>query len=224
MSHELRTPLNAIVGFGHLLSDNSSKLSQQDIESSISDIVSSGKEMLSLIEQILTFSEVSLNSEQIELAPFSINKVVESAIIGVTPLAKKKDISITYNSNQTPAGELISNRVFFKEILIIFMLNAIKYIQDGGAIELSCFENENGRKQINVKDNGPGVSLDHQDKLFLPFERLNHQDGPISGAGVGLSIAKMMAEQIGGKVGFRNNHDVGVTFWLELTENEEVGP
>jgi len=73
-----------------------------------------------------------------------------------------------------------------------------------------------GFQRFIVRDDGPGIAAEHHGTLFEAFERLDHQTGAISGAGVGLSIAKLMAQHMGGEVGFNNNPDAGVSFWVDL--------
>ncbi|MGB0496140.1 MAG: ATP-binding protein, partial [Kangiellaceae bacterium] len=69
---------------------------------------------------------------------------------------------------------------------------------------------------IEVSDDGAGIEEKYIPTLFKAFDRQSNQDGNISGAGVGLAIAKMMAEQIGGKVGYKTNQLGGATFWVQL--------
>jgi len=216
MSHELRTPLNAIVGYANLLSDSPDSMTAKEYKSSIDDIKQAGGEMLTLVEQILTFSEVSINDKPIDVISFSPQETVKSAVDSILPLATNRNISLTILPQQGVQINVIANALYFKEILMIFILNAVKYIHEGGQIEIDSFINEQNWQVFRVKDNGPGIVMDKQGEIFKPFERLNHQTGAISGAGVGLSIAKMMATQMGGKIGFENNADLGATFWLKL--------
>lgn len=216
MSHELRTPLNAIIGFGDLLSYSSGNDTMAQHQSSIEEIVTSGREMLALIEQLLTFSELSHDNKIEEVVLFSPLEAIQTAIHFLTPIANKRDISIKNAIDLSPMVQVEGNQAYFKEIITIFLTNSIKYIQQGGKIELRNLTLDKDKIHFIVKDNGPGIPSKLKANLFMPFERLARQSGNISGAGVGLSIAQMMAGQMNGTIGYTNNDDSGASFWVEM--------
>lgn len=216
MSHEFRTPLNAIIGFGDLLKYSASDDTMGQHHKSVSEIVDAGRNMLTLIEQLLTFSDMSYDNDTGENTPFLPLFIIDTVIQLFKVKASKRDIGIIDSINLSPSYQIQGNQAYFKEIITIFIMNAIKYIDEGGQIKLYHKELDTDKIRFIVEDNGPGIPTEQKNNLFKPFERLNHHGGAIFGSGVGLSIAKMMASHMNGNIGFENNEKSGASFWVEL--------
>lgn len=216
ISHELNTPLNAVIGFSQILQCNLDNNLTESQLSYAEHIHEAGNNMRSMVEQLLSFSEVCFNEKNIELEPFSATPIVKEAIEMITPLASKRAINISNHYRHIPNNQVMANRNYAKEIIVVFLSNAAKYIQEQGSIEICNEIIDDKFERILVKDNGPGITEDNIDKLFIPFERLQNETGNISGAGIGLSVAKVMSECMHGSVGFKNNSPQGATFWLDL--------
>ena len=75
---------------------------------------------------------------------------------------------------------------------------------------------EKGKLRINVIDSGKGIEPENFSELFKPFSRLGMENSTIPGMGLGLAKAKMLTEAIKGGLGFDNNSNGGVTFWLDI--------
>ncbi len=114
---------------------------------------------------------------------------------------------------------MLTDYSYVKEVLLIFLSNAVKYIPENGFVEVGAdFDEEKQEITFCVSDNGSGKAAQNQELPFNAFERLNNQNGNISGAGVGLAIAKMMVEQIGGEIGYETNKVGGARFWMALPQ------
>jgi len=216
MSHELRTPINAVIGLGQVLSADSETLLTEQQKEFIEHILEAGNNMLSLVDQVLTFSEKGIEDKQVNTQEFDPQKVVREVVNVIAPMAERRSISVINLTQGHKLPTTIANEAYFKEVLLIFLTNAVKYISEQGVVEVSSSNIGGGLQRFQVADNGPGIPDCDHPKLFEPFERLKHETGSISGAGVGLSIAKMMVEQMGGAIGYKNNKDNGALFWVDL--------
>lgn len=219
MSHELRTPLNAVLGFSKLLATSKNNSFSERQQYGIESIHESGGNMLRLVNSILTFSELGLDSKDVGRKLMDAIAIIDQVVDIISPVANKRSIRIKKRVSER-GQYVVANEDYFKEILLSFLSNASNYIQEHGEVELYIINLKNYTR-IVVSDDGPGIPQDHQAGLFEAFERASHENGSISGAGVGLAIAKMMVEQMDGRVGFKNNETRGVSFWVDLPLKEK---
>ncbi|MEY8203926.1 MAG: HAMP domain-containing sensor histidine kinase [Bermanella sp.] len=215
MGHELRTPLNGVLGFAQLLASATKSPLNESQQQNMQQILDSGNTMLSLVNNILLFSEAGVDASEMVLVSLQPKATITQLIKSVLPMANTRDIGVT---DHTPDKllNIRANEHYFREILSSFLINAINYIPVRGEISILAERGTAGYQRFIVRDNGPGIASHHQANLFEAFERLEHSRGPISGAGVGLCTAKMLAQHMGGNVGFYNNPQAGASFWVEL--------
>lgn len=96
------------------------------------------------------------------------------------------------------------------------MSNGVKYNRPGGSVSIACAPAEEGWLRISVRDTGPGLSPEQQDRLFQPFERLGAEQGSIEGTGIGLTITRHLVQLMGCRIGLASEVGRGSTFWVEL--------
>jgi signal transduction histidine kinase len=101
-----------------------------------------------------------------------------------------------------------------EEIWVNYLSNAIKYGGPNSRLELGADEQDDGMIRFWIKDNGPGISPEHQAKVFEPHERLDQLH--INGTGLGLSIVKRIVEKCNGEVGVDSEPGHGSQFWFTL--------
>lgn len=214
MSHELITPLNGILGLCEILQ---LQIKDESSESFLQGIMSSGNDMLSLVTQILSYSEVSSSFNDTKSEAFDVSQVIAESIKENAKQAQLGNILLKPLPLNIKSLKIVTDYSYVKDVLSVFISNAIKYIPENGIVEVGIdFNNETNQMEIFVSDNGPGISFENQEFIFNAFERLHHQNGNISGAGVGLAIAKMMVESIAGEIGYETNAIGGAKFWMKL--------
>ena len=206
MSHEIRTPLNAIVGFSSLLT-STENAAEKELYNSL--IGHNNKLLLNLINDVIDLSKIE--SGYLELRPDWVN------------LTELLDESVAEYAHQVPSGvELLTNypahdslveldSLRIKQILSNFLSNALKNTATGH-VEV-FYEVDHQSVRIGVKDTGRGIPQNMLEKIFERFEKL---DSFAQGAGLGLSICKLIVEKMNGRVLVDSQLGIGTTFVIEL--------
>ena len=215
MSHELRTPLNAILGFAQLLQrDKKQPLSARQQER-IEHVMRGGEHLLRLIDDVLDLARIEAGRVLISPEPVGIAEVLAEVKDTLDPMAAHAGISLSIEPPPPDAREVIADRTRFKQVLMNYGSNAIKYGRPGGSARFSV-EATDEVACISVTDDGLGVALSKQSVLFQPFQRAGQEAGPIEGTGIGLVITQRLAELMHGSVGFESTEGIGSRFWLRL--------
>jgi PAS domain S-box-containing protein len=216
MSHELRTPLNAILGFAQLLKrDRKTPLSDRQHER-IGHVLSSGEHLLHLIDDVLDLASIEAGRVCVSLLSVPLSAVLEEVTSTLDPIAQQNGISLQLHTPEAPLPEVLADRTRLKQILMNFGSNAIKYGRLNGRVSISARMLPHAVR-ICVEDNGVGIAVNQQAKLFQPFQRAGQESGPIEGTGIGLALSKRLAELMRGSVGFTSQLGQGSVFWIDLT-------
>jgi PAS domain S-box-containing protein len=212
MSHELRTPLNAILGFGQLL--GTAQLADDDQES-VDQILKGGKHLLNLINEVLDIAQVESGHLNLSLESVDAGVVGIETLALVRTLAKQRGITLRNYSPLRPLY-VIADQQRLKQILLNLLSNAVKYNRVGGNVTLECKIVRDSHLRLSVRDEGEGIPLDKQHRLFVPFDRLGADRDGIEGTGVGLALSRHLAEAMGGTLDFQSEAGQGSTFWVDL--------
>ncbi|TMI87914.1 MAG: response regulator [Bacillati bacterium ANGP1] len=218
MSHELRTPLNAILGFAQVLEMDSLNPEQRE---SVGYIVKGGRHLLRLIDEVLDIARIEAGRLAISPEPVPVRDIVREALDLVKPLAAERHVRLLDGgASDAPDQHVLADAQRFKQVLLNFLSNAIKYNREGGTVTLSYSAPAPGRLRLEVIDTGPGIPPDGLERLFAPFERLGAEQAGIEGTGLGLALSKRLVEAMGGRLGAESTLGRGSTFWIELAVAE----
>src|SRR5688572_8589308 len=224
MSHELRTPLNAVLGFAQLLQrDRKNPLSNRQLER-VDHVMRGGEHLLRLIDDVLDLARIEAGRVLISPEPVDIAEVLAEVKDTLDPMAAHAGIGLSIDPPPPHVREVIADRTRFKQILMNYGSNAIKYGKVGGNARFAVELAENDVFSISVIDDGPGIALSKQSVLFQPFQRAGQEAGPIQGTGIGLVITRRLAELMHGSVGFESSEGVGSRFWLRLPLHRRSEP
>lgn len=217
MSHELRTPLNGILGMTEILLEQIvGKLDEKQL-SCLRVVDESGKHLLSLINDILDLSKIEAGALGLELSMVDARAVCEASLRVVRPAADAKKHKVNFNCPVNP-GHLRVDERRVKQMLVNLLDNAIKFTPSGGFLGVDIEDRpERGDIAFVVWDNGIGIAIEHQPRLFKPFSQIElGLARQHSGTGLGLSLVKRLAELHGGSVSVESNTGRGSRFTISL--------
>ncbi len=216
MSHELRTPLNAILGFGQLLNFDQDAVLGSKQKQSVEHILEGGKQLLTLIDMVLELSKIEAGKVLLSIETIDPTRAVIDCLGLVRSMADKTGVSLNDRFSSPPAPYVLCDYSRFKQVLLNFVSNAIKYNRKKGSVTVAWRETPDGMLRITIADTGRGIPVDLRDEIFQPFTRLGLESTEIEGTGIGLTITKQLVEMMGGQVGFESELDRGSSFWFEL--------
>lgn len=214
ISHELRTPLNAIIGFSEILSNQFYGTLNEKQSEFIQDINVSGIHLLGMINEILDISKIEAKAMSLNKTEFSILRATEEVVNIVKPLTDKKAITIKKNISEDKM--IYADFQKIRQILYNLLSNAIKFSPENETIYLDIYFNRNSLI-IKIKDNGIGISLENQNKIFEKFVQLeNTYTKKESSTGLGLTITKELVEMHKGKIIVESDIGKGATFIINI--------
>ena len=157
-------------------------------------------------------SAQKVHDQNFDLENVEVSFLVQEAIETIKPFLNHKNITIeTQISDNLPPINVDSHKVLWT--LNNFLTNAIRYTPNDGTIKVVAFF-KNKSIGIEVTDNGPGINIRDQKRIFEKYVRINKNEK--GGTGLGLAISKEFIEAMGGSIGVRSEENKGATFWVKL--------
>jgi len=219
MSHELRTPLNAILGFSELITDERYGILNERQRRYIDHIHTSGQHLLRLINDILDLSKIEAGRLELSLESVRVGKALGEVVSVLGPLAARKSQML---SEVSPSDLYVhADATRLRQILLNLAGNAIKFTPDGGRIQLEAVL-ENSQVRINVRDSGPGIPPEEQERIFQAFYRQRSAGPGVEGTGLGLAIAERLVELHGSRLGLHSELGAGSCFHFCLPRATQV--
>ena len=219
VTHEFRTPLNSVIGFTELLKEQvPGQLNAKQAEF-VADILASSQHLLALVEGILQMSRLDAADGALERAPVEIRAALEDLVAAHRRAAEARRVSFALHVAEDAGREVIDGGVL-RRILDALLDNAIKFNHEGGAVTVNA-RCAGGALEIAVADTGIGIAQRDLATLFKPFVQL---DAGLArrrgGIGVGLPLARRLAELLGGTIGVESEPGKGSTFTLRVPLGE----
>ncbi len=222
VSHELKTPLNSIIGFAELLGE----LARSDPDADpkrlryLGNIVASGRRLLEMINELLEMAKIEAGRVELVIEPTSISDLVEGLEAIMRPQAEARRVRLEVRvSAELPTLETDAGKL--QQILFNFLSNAVKFSPEGGTVSLVAERFTRGDQapgvRIAVRDQGPGIPYDMQDRIFEKFRQVDASHTRThGGTGLGLAICRELAERLGATVSLASEPGRGATFAVEL--------
>ena len=214
MSHELRTPLNAIIGFSEIMSSElCGPLENEKYREYNNDIRESAGHLLALINDILDLSKAEAGKLELQEGLVDLVSLVESSVRLIRQKAICGEVAIeTEIAPATAPVRLRGDERKLKQILLNLLSNAVKFTPPGGRVEVRMACDRAGSLVVSVRDSGIGIAEADLPEALEPFgQAKNHSGRSDEGTGLGLPLAKAMAELHGGSLTIDSVLGVGTT-------------
>lgn len=214
-SHELRTPVAIVRGEAEVALSQKERTSD-DYRESLGIVQNEGRRMTRIVEDLFTLARADAGQHPLIVTDCYLDDLIEECAQAVRSLARQRNISVV-NLTKIEIPYQGDEGLLHRMILNL-LNNAIKYTQIGGKVVISVAESEH-HWMIDITDNGPGIPLEAQELIFERFYRVNKaasRADTSSGAGLGLPIARWIAEAHQGALRLKSSTSSGSTFTVFL--------
>ena len=217
VSHELRTPLSLIKGYVETLLDGA-RGNPAVAERFLKIIERNTKRLDLLIQDLLTISALEAGRMKLNPQPVALRTLVEKVFTDLKPPADNKNITLV---NQLPGFTAAADVNRLEQVLANLVDNAIKYGSAQGHVTVGGKKRDDGKIEIFVQDDGPGIPAESLDRVFERFYRVDKaRSREQGGTGLGLSIVKHIVQAHGGEVWVKSEPGKGATFFFTLPATE----
>ncbi|MBI5324771.1 MAG: tetratricopeptide repeat-containing sensor histidine kinase [Ignavibacteriae bacterium] len=220
IAHDLINPFNAFMETTKFLYENYNKISVNEIKELLGDITDSAKNLHTLLENLLQWSRTQTGKIVFNPDNVNIKYIIDNIFYLLKLNAEKKKISLEYSVEENTI--VYADPFMLTTIMRNLISNALKFTNEGGKIKVISRENHN-YIEIDVTDNGVGISPDYIDKLFrvdIQLSTLGTKQE--QGTGLGLVLCKEFVERNGGKINVESEPGKGSTFKFTLPKQKPI--
>jgi len=213
VSHEVRSPLSAIIGFSSMLESGS--MPAQRAPEFAAVIAHNGELLQRLHDDLLDLSRAEAGALTIQAERVAVGTTLKTCVgaLRMDATLGGKDVLI---EEVEDALAIMADPVRLAQILNNLIANAFKYGDNFSPIRVRARALEDGFGRIEIVNAGPGIPASEREAVFLPFRRSAEVGRRVPGAGLGLSIAKLLVEAQGGRIDFESVPGRQTRFWIDL--------
>ena len=215
-SHELRTPAAVIKGYIDFI-ETYGTADEALLKENLKVIGSEAQNMQALLENLLFLSRTDQHRQKLNKKTLDLDDIVSDVMSKMKTVVKTHEVELTKN---TPA-KIFGDETTIRQMLRIFLDNAVKYTPEGGSIKVSSTV-AGDKVSLSISDSGIGIAPENMDKIFDRFFRIDSEDlvSEANGSGLGLSIAKWIADSHEIKISVASELGKGTTFTLTIPIKE----
>lgn len=197
ISHELRTPLTTILGFLDLMLRGSFGELAADQRDILDSVRMRGEQMKDLVNNVIMVASIQANTLRVEIEPQDLWIAVDNTVTPLRRAFAKKGLTL---DNQLPEDlpRILADREHLRLVLTQLLDNARRYTQTGG-VTISATRYAD-TVELHIADTGPGIPTEEIGRLFTRFHRIEGNNSPERGIGLGLAITRQLIERQGGQV------------------------
>jgi signal transduction histidine kinase len=210
VSHELRSPMAAVIGAARTLEERWRELNAAQRSAFLALIADETNRLATLIGDVLDTSRIEAGTFSYHFTEVDVGELVRATVAGFA--LHQDEVSVTAHAGDVPSVRGDHERL--RQVLRNLLENAVKYSPAGATVDVRA-RSENGRVLVAVEDSGPGIPAEQHGLIFERFGRANVGLGK-PGTGLGLFIARSIAEAHGGRLSVASTPGQGATFTLEL--------
>lgn len=221
ISHEIRTPLNILSGFTQILTSSDMELGEEEKLDIQQKVMENADRITNIVDQMLELSDASSEAliERKDLTDVLniVAQAIEHSKIALNTRPGNPDSQVTFENidDETAASmTLHTNKLFAVRTLAQMLENAVKFTSEG-SIKL-YMERADNKIRLIVEDTGIGIPADQAESIFEEFVQL---DVFTDGTGVGLTVARSIAQRMGGDLWLDTSYTQGARFVFELLKN-----
>jgi signal transduction histidine kinase len=212
VSHEFRTPLTVIKGNLESIVDGMTKPEQ--VADTCVTLIKETNRLERMVKDLLNLSKLESGKLEIDFNKLDVNMLINDTIRSLKPLIRSKDIELQL-SLESSLPTLLSDYDKLKQLIIIFLDNAIKFSENNGILKVTTYK-ENKNIYIAIKDNGIGIPKDEIQYLGEKFYKIDKARNS-NGTGLGLSIAKRLVKVLNGNVSIESELGKGTTITISFS-------
>jgi two-component system, OmpR family, phosphate regulon sensor histidine kinase PhoR len=221
ISHEQRTPMTAVYGAATTLLHRDEKLDGDQRRKLLEMLATEAKRLADITEEVLLTSQIDRGDLRVDQQPIDIDNIVRTTIATMDSQFQAVRVNLEIQGGALPAAAGDADRL--RQVLVNLLDNAVKY-SDAHQVTVRV-ETDDGRIFIAVADEGRGIALADQQKIFEKFYRADPQlQHAPSGTGLGLYIARELTERMGGTLALTSKPGRGSTFTVALPPAEVSPP
>ena len=227
MSHDIRTPINGIRGMVEISRRYAGDEAKQ--EECREKIMTTSGFLLDLVNDVLNMNKLESGAVTLEEKPFNLRQMISEIVTTVEGQAWRENVQVSCKTLAWNHENLIGSPMHLHQVLQNVVGNAVKYNRPGGSVTISCeekgFDGTTATFLFTCTDTGRGMSAAFQQHAFEAFAQ--EESGArtaYKGTGLGLPIAKELAEQMGGEIRFESELGVGTTFYITLPFRVDPNP
>ena len=214
VTHELRTPLTSIRAFSEILHDHPD-IDPAERHRFLGLIIKESERLTRLINQVLDLAKLESGHAEWKTTELDLREIVSDAVSATSQLFKARGVTVETQAARVPT--VLADRDRVMQVMLNLLSNAVKFSPEGhGRVEVRLRE-EGGGVRVDVRDNGVGISAEHQSVIFEKFRQVGDTltDKP-AGTGLGLAICRQIIEHFGGRLWVESSPGRGSVFSFAL--------